>query len=146
MSVSYWMIEGIGLDSDKVLPYINKEKLKHMLLDDFAGDKLLSVALSNTLPEELDVLDLLDGELFDSLADLLTHCDDTNSITYGDDGVGGSYFYYPPSMPWHRTSDEPESIDEVHERIIRAVQKITDLSDDEISQMINDDLYVIGCG
>ena len=59
---------------------------------------------------------------------------------------GGAYFYYPPSMPWHRTDSEPDTLDEVHKRIIKAVQVITDLTDEEIEQMIDDDLYVVGIG
>lgn len=74
------------------------------------------------------------------------HCDDTDTLTFCDDGDGNEYFYYPPSMPWHRTENEPDSAEEVHRRIIKAVQCLTDLSEAEIEKMINDDLYVCGCG
>ena len=49
-------------------------------------------------------------------------------------------------MPWHRVRDEPDTIDEVHRRIIKAVQVITDLSGEEIEAMIDDELYVVGIG
>lgn len=67
-------------------------------------------------------------------------------ITYGGDGEGGYYFYYPPSMPWELREDDPKTIDEVHRRIVTAVQKVTDLSEAEIEEMIDDDLYVVGIG
>lgn len=80
------------------------------------------------------------------IGDLLAHCDDTDTLTFCDDGDGNEYFYYPPSMPWHRTENEPDSAEEVHRRIIKAVQCLTDLSEAEIEKMIDDDLYVCGCG
>lgn len=146
MSVSYWMIEGIGIDTDKIEPFLNKEKLARMLLEQLPDDEELASIIENKQYNELDVNDFLYGEPFNNLADLLTHCDDTDSITYGDDGDGGAYFYYPPSMPWHRTDNEPDTIEEVHRRIITAIQVIADLTDDEIETMINDDLYVVGIG
>ena len=94
----------------------------------------------------LDIEDYLYGQPFDNIADLLTHCDDTDSITYGDDGEGSYYFYYPPSMPWEMRDTEPKNIQEVHNRIIAAVQQVADLESDEIDLMIDDDLHVVGFG
>ena len=74
---------------------------------------------------------------FDNFADVLCHCDETDTLTYGDDGEGVCYFYYPPSMPWHRVANEPDSEEEVVERIIRAVQKITDMSRSEIREPVS---------
>lgn len=39
-----------------------------------------------------------------------------------------------------------ERMDEVRERIINAVQKFTNLSGNEIGEMINNDLYIICFG
>lgn len=146
MSVSYWMIEGVGIDTDKIEPFLDKEKLVQMLLEQLPDDEELLEISVNKKYDELDVRDFLYGNLFQNLGDLLTHCDDTDSITYGDDGESGSYFYYPPSMPWHRTETEPETLEEVHRRIIKAVQAVTNLSTSKIETMIDDDLYVVGIG
>lgn len=146
MSVSYWMIEGVGIDTNKVEPFLDKEKLAKMLLGQLPGDEELLEIVAEEKYGELDVRNFLFGEPFDNLGDLLTHCDDTDSITYGDDGESGSYFYYPPSMPWHHTANEPDSLEEVHNRIIKAVQVVTNLSVEEIEAMIDDDLYVVGIG
>ena len=146
MSVSYWMIEGVGINTDKIEESINKEKLAAMLLEQLPDDELVLDIIKKKAYDRLDVRDFLCGEPFDNLGDLLTHCDDTDSITYGDDGEGASYFYYPPSMPWHHTENEPETLEEVHRRIIRAVQTITDLSGEEIEAMIDNELYVVGIG
>lgn len=146
MSVSYWMIEGVGINTDKIESFLDKEKLAHMLLEQLPDDEELLEMSVNKKYDRLDVREFLYGEPFDNLGDLLTHCDDTDSITYGDDGESGSYFYYPPSMPWHRTKTEPDTLEEVHRRIIRAVQVVTNLSAAEIETMIDDDLYVVGVG
>ena len=146
MSISYWMIEGIGINMDKVEPFLNKEKLAHMLLEQLPDDEKIITIVENKVYSQLDVRDFLYGNPFGNLAELLIHCDKTDSITYGDNGEGGVYFYYPPSMPWRRTEAEPDSVEEVHRRIIMAVKVVTDLSDEEIEAMIDDDLHVVGVG
>ena len=45
-----------------------------------------------------------------------------------------------------RCAFDPTSIDEVHKRIIKAVQKLTDMTSNEIEGLIDDHLYVVGCG
>lgn len=146
MSVSYWMIEGVGIDTSKIEPFIDNEKLVKMLLEQLPNDEELSEIIASKKYNEFDMRNFLYGEPFENLGDLLTYCDDTNSITYGDDGESGSYFYYPPSMPWHRVPDEPETLEEVHRRIIKAIRVVTNLSEEDIEAMIDDDLYVVGVG
>lgn len=150
MSMVYWMIEGVGLDADKVRPYLDKEKLAKFLLEQLANEpedvELLNQMLSSGDFRELNIDDYLYGMPFDNIADVLTHCDDTDSITCGDDGEGGYYFYYPPSMPWEMRDTEPKTIQEVHDRIITAVQKLTNLTPEEIDLLIDDDLNVVGFG
>lgn len=150
MSMCYWMLEGIGLDTDKIVPYLNMEKVARLLIEqpDSEPDiveNLKRMVESNDF-SNLNIDDYLYGQPFDNLADLLTHCDDTDSSTYGSDGEGSYYFYYPPSMPWEMRDTEPQSLQDVHERIIAAVQKIADLRPQEIDWMIDDDMHVVGFG
>lgn len=146
MSVCYWMIEGIGIDVEKLRPHLNKRKLINFLVKQYPEEKEVLHWKGRRDIKEFDIDDYLHGDLFDNLADLLTHCDDTDTLTWGDDGDGGVYFYYPPSMPWHRRDNEPKSQEEVHERIVDAVMVITDLSEAEIEKLIDDDIYAMGCG
>lgn len=150
MSVSYWMIEGIGIDTDKIRPHLNQDKLLDLLAEQLPKEddvlELIQLREDTGKCPEFNIDDYLYGQLFDNFADLLTHCDDTDTITYGDDGDGGCYFYYPPSMPWELREDDPKTIEEVHRRIIIAVQKVTDLSETEIDELIDDELYVVGIG
>lgn len=146
MSTCYWMIEGIGIDVDKLLPHLNKRKIINVILKQCPDDEEALEWKGRRDLKSFDIDDFLYGNPFENLADLLTHCDDTDTLTFGDDGDGGVYFYYPPSMPWHRRDNEPKSIEEVHERIVDAVMEITDLSEAEIEAMIDDDIYAVGCG
>ena len=146
MSVSYWMIEGVGIDVEKVKPHFNNEKLAQLLAEQLPDDEIVIEIMEKGSFSDLDINDFMYGEPFDNLADLLSHCDDSNSLTYGDDGESGAYLYYPPSLPWQRTENDPETLEEVHRRIIKAVQRVTDLTVEEINGMIDDELYVVGIG
>jgi hypothetical protein len=146
MSLCYWSINGIGIRAKEIVPYLDKNKLINFLASQFPDDEDISEIYSNPNSFDFDINDFLYGEPFDNLADLLTHCDDTDSMTYGDDGEGGSYFYYPPCMPWEVTNNSPHTVEEVHNRIVLAVQKIATLTQEQIIDMIDDDIHVVGCG
>ena len=140
MSMIHWICEGIGIRANKLYPYLNNQKcmdaLRELKIDDFEGLE----------PDEFDIDDYLLGEPYESLGDFLCRLDDTNTLTYGDDGNGESYFYYTPSYPWSRHENEPISIQEVHERIIDAVIRVCDLSRNQVETLIDDDIYEHGFG
>ena len=146
MSMATWVIHGIGLCANDIEPYIDNKKLTYMLREQLPDDEDLLSIIASEAYDNLNLDDYLYGYPFDNIADVLCFCDNTDTITYGDDGEGRFYFYYPMSMPWERSNAEPKSIEEVHERIIAAVKKITTLSYVDIDKMIDDDLYVIGMG
>lgn len=146
MSMCEWVVEGIGICTDKIEPFIDKEKLAYKLFEQLPEDNELAALIEAKSFNKLDVDNYMFGCPFENMADVLCHFDDTDTLSYSSDGEGAYYFYYPPSMPWHRKETEPESAEEVHRRIIKAVKKITDLSDDEIDNMIDDELFVIGFG
>lgn len=146
MSVSYWVIRGIGLNTADIEPYINKKKMVHFLLDQFQNDMDLENIITTGDYTSFDIEEYCYEMGFDGLADILCYCDDTSTITCSNDGDGGAYFYYPPSMPWDHVPNEPQTEKEVIRRIIKAVQKITDMTKEEIKNVIDNDLYVVGFG
>lgn len=110
MSVSYWLIEGIGIDTEKLFPHIDKKKFVqtlHELLPDNA--EVLAIMEENNY-QQVQIDDFFDGNPYESLADLLTHCEDTACTTYASDGDGGEYFFYPPRMPWRQAANEPDMV------------------------------------
>lgn len=138
MSMCYWMCEGIGINTDSILKYLNKKKLIKFILEQIPEEIIDE--------EQFDLNDYLYGNPFDNLGDILCHCDDTKTLTYGDNGDGACYFYYTPSYPWSRRENEPQSVQEVHERIIDAVQKICTVTPEKVEKIIDDDIYDYGCG
>ena len=119
MSTSYWMIEGIGLRALDVKPYINIEKAARFFHAQYPDDSDLAAMIA---------------------------ANDYSSFDLESFYRSNVYFYYPPSMPWHRSDTEPQSKEEVIARIIKAVQKITDMSGEEIKAVIDTDLYAVGMG
>lgn len=140
MSTDYWVIQGVGIDTDDIV--FSNEKLKQMIMERPPYNKALAKKLHRG---EFDIDDYLYGSYFENIADLLTFCDDTDTLTYGADG-DKSYFYYPPLMPWELSRNDPSDIEGVYENIINAVQKVSDMTADEIKALIRDDLYVVSCG
>ena len=150
MSMEYWAISGIGLEVTRFLPFISKDKLMNFLKDELPDDKQVRSLLQSQMFRVLPVSEIVRLELcssiFDNPADMFTYCDDTNCLTYDGNGEGDWYLYYPPSMPWQLTENEPDSVEEVHHRIIAAISRLVDLALSEIESQIDDELNVIGCG
>ena len=49
------------------------------------------------------------------------------------------------TYPWEHHG-YPSSIEQVHGIIIRAIKRVCDLTDDEIEELIDNDIYEVGCG
>ena len=145
MSMDYWIISGVGIACYNIEPYVKKDKLFDFIRSQFSEKDLKDIFPYIEYPS-LSIEEIVSMSGYDNLADLLCHCDDTDSLTYGDDGEGNCYFYYPPSMPWEHTATEPKSAEEVIQRIIVAVQKITDMTSEQIKSYIDTDLHIVGMG
>ena len=91
MSMSYWICEGVGIRANQLRPFLNPQKCIQLLKEQLPSEEISE--------DGFDIDDYLYGEPFENLADVFTFCDDTDSLTYGDNGNGESYFYYPPSYP-----------------------------------------------
>lgn len=127
-----------GIRVNQLRPFLNPQKCIQLLKEQLPGEEISE--------DGFDIDDYLYGEPFENLADVFTFCDDTDSLTYGDNGDGESYFYYPPSYPWERTENEPSSIAEVHERVIKAILRLCDMTREQVETLIDDDIYDYGCG
>ena len=142
MSMEYWVIQGVGLCAEDV--QLSETKLRAFLLEQFRDD-------TDTIEEinSMDTIDLnrfLYGEPYSNLGELLTVCDDTGTMTYDDNGDCYSYFLFAPRMPWEFKNGTPMTIDQCHDIIVRAVQRVSDMSREQILALIDDYLHVVGCG
>lgn len=144
MSISYWAVAGIGIDTVKIWDHINKRKVIDALLELLPDDEELLEWKERKNLQDFRIEEYLyDADLY-NFAELLTQCDDTNTLTFGD-ADDGEFLYYPPSMPWDRRENEPKSVQEVHDRIISTVMKVVDMSREEIEVLIEDDLFAVEC-
>lgn len=138
MSMSYWMCEGIGIRTNDLYPFLNAEKCIKVIKEQLPDEEIDE--------EAFDIDEYFYGEPFQNLGELLCHVDDTDTLTYGDNGNGEYYFYYIRSYPWERKENESQSIEEVYERIIAAVTRLCDILPDEIRVLVDEDIYDYGCG
>ena len=134
MSMCYWMCEGIGVRTNKLLPHLNADKCIKLIKNEF-GDEFINNE------KEFNINDYIHGEPFENLAIMLCHCDDTNVLTCRDAENDEYFLCYTPSYPWERRTNEPTSIEEVREIIKDAVQRICNLTREEIETMIDDDIF-----
>lgn len=139
MSMCYWICEGVGVRTNDLYPHLNRKKCIELIEkktgDTFVGDE-----------DEFDIDEYLYGEVYENLAEMLCDCDETNTLSWGDNGNGEYFFFYCPTYPWSRRNNEPSSLDEVHERIKNAIIQLCNLPDKEIEKMIDNDIYEYGCG
>lgn len=147
MSLDYWAITGIGINANEIRSRIDSKKAAlcvRKLLPFSDDQKELADMTAKDDFSAFNIEDFCGGRVFENLADFLYCCSDSDFLTYDDDGVGNSYLYYPPSMPWERIDGDPESEHEVVACIIKAVQKVTDMTACEIRDLIDRDLHIFG--
>ena len=154
MSMCHWVTEGIGIEfdgriferisADKVLKKLEKPDSKEY--QELVTD--VQAAKSQTQEVELideyltEALDWSYGRQWPELASKDVTC----HLAADNDGGERSFLYFPPLMPWEVTEDTPKSIDAVHKLLVDCVQSITDMSEEEIESLIDNDLYEYGCG
>lgn len=133
MSMDCWGVRGIGIVANKIEPYLNVDKCINLIREQ-TNDEVIPEK------DDFDIRDYLYGDLFENLGDLLCTCDDTNTLTWDDGNDWSYYFLYIPPYPWDYRENEPDSIQEVHRRIIAAIQKVCNMSEADIENLIDDDI------
>ena len=82
MSVYYWSIEGIGIPMSEVFPHLNNAKVIDFLANELPEDINLNMWKNMDNPEAFDIDCYLYGMPFNNLAEMLTHCDNTDTLTF----------------------------------------------------------------
>ena len=138
MSMVHWVCDGIGIRTNELYPYLNKNKCINFICKQVPNAKIDA--------DSFDIDQFFDGNPFENLGDMLCHADDTNTLTFDTDGQGEYYFYYRPLYPWQMTDKDPVSLQEVHERIIDCVLCLCDMSRLEAESFIDNAIYDYGFG
>lgn len=145
MGTEYWVIKGVGINTERIREYLDKVALANFCYHHLLNDDELYELIRHENYDDFDIEEYLHGQPFDNLADLLTYCDDTDTLTYGEDKEGNSYLYYPPSMPWELRKEDPRTLSDAHDIIADAILKVTsELSRGTLIEMIDDDLNELG--
>lgn len=109
MSMSYWMIFGIGFEVADLMPYLDPEKIRQGLADKQIRLNEADLAKWDTLNTN-GRIELLE-EYVDSnfgFTDLMAESDEKDLLSCGNDGDNGRYLYYEPSYPWQKKEHECE--------------------------------------
>lgn len=138
---NYWIVRGYGINASDISPsVVDKDKLISFLREKFPNEEI---------DDNLDVEDYLDwfasGEYYDNLANLLCCCDDTGLLAWAGNGDGDWYVLYMPIYPWQISESDPKTLEELQKIIVAAVQKVCNLSEEEIIELMSD-INELGCG
>ena len=149
MSMSYWMIYGLGFSMDDLAPYLDADKIRQKLLE----QKSISITSEDAARWEkindwarLELLQDCTDTSF-GFADLMAESDQKHLLSYGNDGENGSYLYYEPSYPWDRKEQECQTEEAAREHICDVTMPF--VGDDVMREDILNLIYEVnqvGCG
>ncbi len=135
MSSSYGVVYGYGIPvdglGDRVVPekFIKFCREKGIWFDE--DDRIIEEdGFDSTI-----IVDCLSGS-YTSVEEVFADLDDTGLLDYDNGEMWGGYLLYYPTYPWNKGVRVAESKEQVENAIIKAVQKLTDLTDDEIKDKI----------
>lgn len=117
MSLSYWMIVGLGLSMKELFPYLQASKIRQRLREQKGSDlnmedTALWGKINDTERFKL-LLEYLTGDF--QFADLIAQSDGRHLLSYANDGEDNTYLYYEPSYPWEREEKEFRTEEEAKE-------------------------------
>ncbi len=79
--MEYWLIEGVGLNANDIEARIDREKAVRFFYEQLPEDSFLADMIAAGDYSPFDMEDYFWGNGFENLADVLCHCDDTDSLT-----------------------------------------------------------------
>jgi len=136
MSVSYWGIVGYGVCIDNLYKYLDHEKINKIVR---------KLNLHYTFDDDVLEDDTFEGAVYDCFAEFLCDLDDDNIFNWDDDGNGRSFFLYMPSYPWQRKENEPQTLNQVRDRMVKLLKIVCDASSEDLYNTLG---YISdwGCG
>ena len=149
MSLSYWMIVGLGLSMKELFPYLQASKIRQRLrkqkgTDLNMEDTALWGKINDTERFKL-LLEYLTGGF--QFADLIEQSDGRHLLSYANDGEDNTYLYYEPSYPWEREEEDFRTEEEAKRYICNIVMPFVgdQVTRKDILALIGD-VYEVGCG
>lgn len=155
MSVSYWMNEGLGVALADIIESVDAEKIRIYLKNNDAFESLTEDEYEEWMRDfhqagNQDRLEML-VEFYrndaPNLSALFTNSDEKHLLSYGDDGDGKYFLFYPPAYPWERDENECTTEEAARQHVLSAIMQFTfdDTDASEIEKHI-DYIYEVGIG
>lgn len=136
MELNTCIYRAIGLEVSSFSSFVDEGKVKKLF-----DEKGLTEDVTGGDYNYENCLKLFRAESF---AELLYNLDETDCLSYRTYREDEQYLFYEPTFPWERKEEEPETLEDAQEMIIRMIQKVTNVSADQILSMINYELFVEG--
>ena len=129
MSLSYWMIVGLGLSMKELFPYLQASKIRQRLRKQKGTD-----------------LNMEDTALWGKINDT-ERFNGRHLLSYANDGEDNTYLYYEPSYPWEREEEDFRTEEEAKRYICNIVMPFVgdQVTRKDILALIGD-VYEVGCG
>lgn len=147
--MSVFAIRGYGIRCEDIKDNIVPEKVFSLLKESVGKDSEEKMRCLSALEDEYKNTNNFDiNEIVDyfctnycHLAELFAVADETGNLsTDNNSDAGNSYLFCPAVLPWEASEQHFKTEEDVNDAIIAAVQKLTDLSAEEILHHI-DDVY-----
>ena len=154
MSLEYWACEGIGFEQKAIAPFLDAGKLEELIRSseeiEPVDNEFKIEHNFESINNEEKVRLLLDEFAYQDnyqLAGLLAMQNEERVLICTTDGEGAYYLIYPPRYPWENTG-EFRSQEELVEYIVEFVMQFCrrDVSVQEITDIVDVDIYEVGCG
>lgn len=138
MSMDYWGIVGYGVCVQDIEQYIDKEKVNILVRD-------INVNCCD-FTEDVFEDDTFCGNPYQNFGEFLSELDETNTIIWDDGGESQkAFFLYVPKYPWMYRNNDPKSIKDVEDRIIKVLKMVCNATEEELKKKI-DFINDYGCG
>lgn len=137
MSVSYWGIVGYGVLIDDIMPFIDNE-----LVNVEVRERNKDIEFKEDVFDD----DTFYGDPYTNFGEFLCELDKTNTLTWDDAGnCERTYLLYEPQYPWHLKDNEPESYEDIEERIYNVIKQVGKVTQEEIHKLCYN-ISDAGCG
>ena len=129
MSWTHWGIVGYGVDLDDIEKYINKEKVNLLVRE---------INPLENFDEDVFEDDTFCGNPYQNFGEFLSELDETKTIIWDDGGDSGKHFFlYEPKYPWMIKNNDPASYEDIENRIINVLIKVSDIDKETLRSKID---------
>lgn len=151
MSLTYWCIEGIGFSVDDIFGKLVPEKLITKMektlrnKNNEAFQKIKEkIQKCDNPAQKIDFLsDYIDFHYDWGWAEVIA--EGYMALLTNDNGQGKQFVYFPPMLPWEISATTPKTAQEVNDILVSCLKEVTEMTDAEAANVIDQDLFEVGC-